>query len=316
MVAAVETMAYVADRGTPWHGLGTPADGLMTAEEALEKSGLDWSVEKRSLAAIGFAEKFGIYRSTDGAGLGIVGKKYVPLQNRDAFAFADNLVDSGDAKYETAGSLWGGKRVFISMELGHLDIQVAGDDSDTKLYLLISNGHDGGGCATANITPIRSVCSNTVNLAIASAKSSFAIRHTGDITRKMLAARDTLGITFKYAEEFSKLANKMALKAVTDAQVLEILRTAVFPIDDETASEERLAEHASTLAFENYLTSDTNDSIRGTAWGAYNGIAEFIDYGMAYRGREVSGQQTRATSLLWGVAAGKKQAAAKALIKL
>lgn len=320
MVAAVETLAYVADRGTPWHGLGTPVEGLMTAAEALDASGLDWSVEKRNIRVQGgevIADKFATVRSTDGAPLGVVGNRYQIIQNKDAFGFADNLVDSGEAKYETAGSLWGGKRVFLSMELNHLDIVVPGDDSAVKMYLMVTNSHDGSGAADAVITPVRSVCQNTVNAAIAAAKSKFRIRHTGNIDAKLLAARDALGISFRYAEEFQKLASKLSAKSIVDEQVLEILRTAVFPIDDETASEERLAEHASQLAFENYLTSDTLTAIRGTAWGAYNGIVEFIDYGATYRGgKQNTVQDVRANSLLWGVGAGKKQAALKALLKV
>lgn len=320
MVAAVETLAYVADRGTPWHGLGTPVEGLMTASEALVASGLDWDVEKQEVFVAGgrnIEGRFATVRSSDGAPLGIVGNRYQIIQNKDAFAFADNIVDSGEAKYETAGSLWGGKRVFLSMELNHLDIVVPGDDSDVKMYLMVTNSHDGSGAADAVITPVRSVCQNTVNAAIAAAKSKFRIRHTGNVDAKLLAARDALGISFKYAEEFKKLAERMALKAVTDQQVLDILRTAVFPIDDEAVSEEVLSDHASTLAFENYLTSDTLNAIRGTAWGAYNGIVEFIDYGATYRGGKSNPvEQVRANSLLWGVGAARKAVAQKALLKV
>ncbi len=319
MVAAVETMAYVEDRGTPWHGLGTPVPGLMTAAEALVAAELDWDVEFQTVQAGNgrlFPNKRATVRASDGAPLGIVGDRYQIIQNRDAFAFADNLVDSGEAKYETAGSLHGGKRVFLSMELGHLDINVKGDDSDTKMFLMLTNSHDSATAAEGVITPIRTVCQNTLNLALSTAKASFKIRHTGDITAKLLQAREALGISFKYAEDFGKLAQRLALKKVTDAQVLDILQNAVFPIDVETASEERLAEHASTLAMENYLQSENLDPIRGTAWGALNGIAEFVDYGMTYKGQTSSDDDVRTNSLLWGTAQGKKQTALKALTAL
>lgn len=319
MVAAVETMAYVEDRGTPWHGLGTPVPGLMTAAEALVAAELDWDVEfdtVQSSTGRLFPNKRMTVRASDGAPLGIVGDRYQIIQNRDAFAFADNIVDSGEAKYETAGSLHGGKRVFLSMELGHLDINVKGDDSETKMYLMLTNSHDSATAAEGVITPVRVVCQNTLNVALAGAKASFKIRHTGNIDAKLLQAREALGVSFRYAEDFGRLADRLALKAVTDAQVLEILRTAVFPIDVDAASEERVAEHASTLAYENYMTSDNLDPIRGTAWGALNGIGEFIDYGMTYRGQTSSDEDVRANSLLWGTAQGKKQAALKALLKV
>jgi phage/plasmid-like protein (TIGR03299 family) len=319
MVAAVETMAYVQDRGTPWHGLGTPVPGLMTAAEAIEASGLDWDVAIRNNKIEGgeiYPDRWGTVRVSDGQPLGIVGRRYQVIQNRAAFAFADNLVDDGQAKYETAGSLWNGKRIFLSMELGHLDITVKGDDSDTKMYLMLTNSHDSATAAEGVITPVRTVCQNTLNLALASAKASFKIRHTGDITAKLLQAREALGISFKYAEDFGRLAQRLALKKVTDKQILEILRTAVFPIDEDAVSEERLAEHSSTLAFENYLHSDNLATVRGTAWGAINGIAEFIDYGVEYRGQNNSAEDVRTNSLLWGTGQDKKQRALKALTAL
>ncbi len=312
MVAAVETLAYVADRGTPWHKQGTPVPGLMTAREALVASGLDWAVEKRSLAAVGFPEKFGLYRSTDDKGLGIVGTRYRVIQNEDAFSFADNLVDSGEAKYETAGSLFEGRKVFLSMELNHLDLQFPGDDSDTKTFLLIANSHDGTGAADAAITMVRSVCANTVTAALSRAQRRFRIRHSGDISKKMLAARDALGITFKYVEKYQAAMTALALKQVTDQQVRDIVN-ALWPVADDLPGDADLSEHPATLALENYLTSPTMDSIRGTAWGAFNGIAEFLDYGVVYRGRTHGAADTRTLSLLKGSADAKKTEALKAL---
>ena len=47
MPANVETMFYV--RVAPWHGLGIYVEETLTSGEALEKSGLDWSVIKRPI---------------------------------------------------------------------------------------------------------------------------------------------------------------------------------------------------------------------------------------------------------------------------
>ncbi len=251
---------------------------------------------------------------------GIVGRRHVTLQNRRAFAFADELLGTEGPKVETAGSLWGGKRVFLSIELGHLQISVPGDTSPTDLYLLLTNTHDGSGSVEGAVTPIRSVCQNTVNLALGAAQSKFKVRHSGDLDYKMAQAGEALNITSNYAAEFQRLADSLATKKIVDAQVLDILRTAVFPIDADAVSAEVLADHASTQAFANYLDSATNDSIRGTAWGALNGIVEFIDYGMEYRaGRGGTGrtvEDVRTDSILAGAAQDKKQRALAALLSL
>jgi Domain of unknown function (DUF932) len=49
-------------------------------------------------------------RSDTGALIGIVGADYEPLDNREAFRFVDELIGS-QLHFETAGSLWGGRRV-------------------------------------------------------------------------------------------------------------------------------------------------------------------------------------------------------------
>ncbi len=319
MVAAVETMAYTQERGTPWHGQGKARKGLATADEMLSDAGLNWIVEKMPVQVVGgpvVPGKFATVRTSDMTPLGIVGTRYSVVQNHDAFGFADNLVDSGEAKYETAGSLFGGRKVFLSMELEHLDISVPGDDSDVKMFLLVANSHDGTGAADAAITPVRTVCANTLNMALAGAKTRFKIRHSGDISRKILAARDALGITFKYAEKFSGVAAGLSLKQVTDQQVLDILRNAVFPVDMDDVEADDVPELASTLAYQNYLTSETVDGIRGTAWGALNGIGEFLDYGVTYRGRRNDANDTRTLAILRGSAVTKKTAALKALQSL
>lgn len=329
MADAVETMAFVGERGLPWwtdgsDPRGRDLDKLQTAADMVVASGQDWDVDLTpvALAAGPFAgqqsaEKFATVRSTDGAWLGTVGRQYQIIQNREAFAFADNLVDSGEAKYETAGSLRGGRVTFLSMELNHLDITLAGEHPDGKIktYLLLSNAHDGSRALEADITKVRVVCANTLNLAIGGATRRFKIRHSGSIDGKLDAARKALGIAFTYDQAFEAAANKLLSKKLLDEQVQAIFRKAVWPIDVDEASEGRIESHPSTLAFETYLRSDNLDPIRGTAWGALNAVAEFVDHEQEYRGRHDTAADVRVNSILWGTAQAKKQAAFQALLK-
>jgi phage/plasmid-like protein (TIGR03299 family) len=310
----VETLMAVSSRPLPWWS-GTSRDGgqirflneLATAAEALTASGLDWQVDKKAIyvgrKGARIENKYATVRDSDGKALGVVGSTYRVIQNDEAFAFCDALVDSGEAKFETAGSLRGGAVVFMSMELDHLDvaIKIAGkkDRDEVRIYGLFTNAHDGSGAARAMITPIRTVCVNTCRIAKLRAHSEFAIRHTGDPKSKLLAARETLGISFRYMEEWSAAAEKLASKKLVDAQVEEIFRTAIWPVTDNMP-EGRLENHASTKAFENYLASETIDNIRGTAWGAYNAVTEYVDHGQEYRGRSNSKEDVRTDSILWG----------------
>jgi phage/plasmid-like protein (TIGR03299 family) len=325
MPANVETMAYSQERGLPWHGEGNAVSGLQTAEEMIEASGLAWEVELQPVAlandpSIISPDKFATVRSTDKAWLGTVGRQYQVVQNREAFQFADDLVDDGQAKYDTAGALRGGRVVFLSMELGHLEVNIdlkGKYDEHLRTYLLLSNAHDGSRALEADITKTRVVCENTLNVGVKGASRRFKIRHSGSIEGKLAAAREALGITFKYDEAFNAAAKQLIQKELVKDQILSILRTAVWPIDDETASESRLENHPSTLAMENLLTSATiPDALRLTGWGVFNAVTEFIDHQQEYRGRYDSIADVRANSILWGTGQAKKQAAFDALVKV
>ena len=113
MAANVETMMYVREK--PWHGLGTEVSEAPTSADALRLAGLDWEVQQKSIQVCG-GSKIENYkanvRSTDGAVLGVVSDSYKIVQNADAFSFTDELI-GGDVRYETAGSLRGGKKIWL-----------------------------------------------------------------------------------------------------------------------------------------------------------------------------------------------------------
>ena len=52
------------------------------------------------------------------------------------------------------------------------------------------------------LTPIRIVCANTQAAAIARAKASFAIRHTGGARGAISEARTAFGLSWRYIEAF------------------------------------------------------------------------------------------------------------------
>lgn len=120
MAALVETMFSVREK--PWHGLGQIVAYAPDSETALELAGLDWNVIQKDIrtaddaaAIAGFKANV---RDADGSVLGIVTDRYKVVQNREAFAFTDALLGEG-VRYETAGSLQGGRRTWMLARLPH-----------------------------------------------------------------------------------------------------------------------------------------------------------------------------------------------------
>lgn len=77
-------------------------------------------------------------RSTDNKVLGVVTDRYQVVQNREAFDFTDAMIGGG-CQYETAGSLFGGKKIFF---LAKTDTATILDD-EVEPYMCFTNNHDG-----------------------------------------------------------------------------------------------------------------------------------------------------------------------------
>lgn len=313
MPAAVETMAYVRD--VPWHGLGTKVEELMTAQEALSAGGLDWTVSKRPIPQPNGEDhpnRVFTVRDSDLSVLGIVGNGYQIVQNAAAFAWADSLVDDGSAKYETVGSLFGGARVFLSMELPD-GISVPGDEGEVKPYLLITNGHDGGTVLQASVTMVRVVCANTWTLALGEATRTFRIRHSGSVEGKLAAARQALGITFTYTDTFASIASMLAKKPVTDLQADKAFAR-LFPVPARAEKSGNIDATDYGKVLEVYQSAPNLDPIRGTAWGVLQAVGEYVDHEVTYSGRRFDDADVRMDSILYGGPAAEKKQRAFAMV--
>ena len=212
MSANVETMFSV--RETPWHGLGRIVIDAPASREALELAGLDWQVESHNIYS-GTGAMIPGYRanvrSTDEAVLGVVSDRYRIVQNEEAFRFTDDLLGEG-VTYETAGSLQGGKKVWMLARLPRKYL-IAGDQ--VVPYLVIFNSHDGSSGVKVAMTPIRVVCQNTLNLALNTAKRSWTARHTENLADAAFVSVGLCGVDQAIAQLY-RLANGFRRLGIVD----------------------------------------------------------------------------------------------------
>ena len=230
MTANVESMFYV--RTAPWHGLGTKVQEAPSSERALALAGLDWKVVQEEIytpqqeLVEGYKANV---RDSDRKVLGVVTDRYKIIQNEEAFAFTDELLGEG-VRYETAGSLQGGKRVWM---LAHMPHEYIISGERISPYLLFSNTHDGSGAVKVALTPIRVVCQNTLNLALANASRCWSMIHTGNIQNKLQEARDTLFMAQKYMDGLGKEFETLRSKTMSDKQVLDYIEM-LLPIEESS----------------------------------------------------------------------------------
>lgn len=232
MAANVETMFSV--RKKPWHGLGTIVMEAPSSADALRLAGLDWNVEQEPIYT-DYNELIEGYkanvRDSDRKVLGVVSERYKVVQNTDAFSFTDELLGKG-VRYETAGSLQGGKKVWLLARLPREYI-IAGERISP--YLVFSNTHDGSGSVKVAVTPVRVVCNNTLNLALSTADRSFSMIHTGNIQDKIQEAKDTLFMAEEYMDCLGLEFEQLRRQRITDEQVKEYIEL-LLPMDKNPSS--------------------------------------------------------------------------------
>lgn len=271
MSANVETMFYAGIK--PWHQLGVKVDEALSSQQAIKMAGLDWTVDAQPIQVVGGQVIDGMkanVRSSDHKVLGVVSDRYKIVQNADAFAFTDILLGEG-VKYETAGSLSSGKRVWLLAKME--TSKVCGDDVEP--YLVFTNSHDGSGAVKVAVTPIRVVCQNTLTLALSTAKRTWSTKHCGDIQGKMDDARNTLGFAASYMENLKEEADKLTQVVVLAPQFADFLMK-MFPTNSKM-SERQIAnvENQRKAVAEIYNHKDDIQKFHGTAYGVLNAIADW-----------------------------------------
>jgi phage/plasmid-like protein (TIGR03299 family) len=278
-------------RGAPaWHGLANvlfDKDEHVNTQTMLDSAKLsNWNIQLEEI------QKPANYRSHKNSFfvtrtnpfdngtdiLGLVGQRYQVVQNEQLFEFGDNLLDGG-ASWESAGSIKNGTIVFGSLVIPReFTLDPNGSNDKTTTYLVVHTSHDGSVAVQASVTPVRVVCQNTLNLALGSTKQSFKLRHTQSVDGKIQVAREALGLTFQYMDDFELEAKALFETAVNDKQFNDIITTIYPKPEADKKMSLKKWETKIDLINDLYFKSPTQENIKGNAWGVLNALTERLDY--------------------------------------
>lgn len=253
----------------PWHGIGSVIEDAPTSEDAIKMARLDWKVKQYAVKANGVTLEnyFCNMRTDKNIPLGVVKGRYKIVQNIEAFDFVDDIVGNKEVpcRYETAGSLFNGKRIFLLVKLPNKEL--LGDDVEN--YLFFTNSHDGTSSLMAGITNVRVVCNNTLQMAIKGAKRTWSCRHTMNITEKKQQAKESLGLAVKYMDSMNDMAEKLYQVKIDE----EIFFRNLF---DKSNMAEKNKEEMVERIHLIYNEKDDLQNFKGTGWGMYNAIADYV----------------------------------------
>ena len=280
-----------------WHKLGTPVGHAMTVDEALDAAHMrGWDVRTEPLTAsvtlpdgttvaLPVPDRQLVLRTNPinaaTEALGVVGMRYTPFANETTTGLLEKLVDAGGAHVETIGALRGGRDTFVTMRMpGHMEFRspITGALDTTDLYISVLNNHTGQAPLRALIAPVRIVCANTQRMAENAARSVVTLRHTGDPAARMREVRELLGLTFAYRDTYVEQCERLIARELDSVVVLDVIED-VFGVKaatterQETPRKERAGE-----VIDLYRTSPTVAPFKGTAYGVYNAVTEYLDH--------------------------------------
>jgi phage/plasmid-like protein (TIGR03299 family) len=275
----IENMVYVGNE--PWHGLGTkvPEEKRLSINDAIIAAGLNWEVGLRHIFTVddrnkrvGILDHYATYRKTDNAVLGFVGANYCPLQNIEAFNWFQPFLNAKVATIETAGSLRGGKRIWILARVESGPKAIKGND-EVRNYILLSNSHDGSLAVRVGFTPIRVVCNNTLCMAYQSEASNLIrVRHTSRILENLDGIKEIMDLANKEFVATVTQYRALAQKEI-NAKDLEKYIRVVFDLKEHSESKKVIP-----TIVDLFESGIGNDLAGKTYWGAYNAANEYLNY--------------------------------------
>jgi len=143
-------------------------------------------------------------------------------------------------------------------------------------YLLLTNSHDGSGPVRVKLTPIRIVCENTLALALNGEEQEVRVRHTAQAGARLKEAHEILGLTNQLYAQLDQIFNDMARKHIDGETFSTYIKTA-FPTKSTPEDRSRVV-YVREKVLELAETGRGSELARGTVWGAYNAVTEFVDH--------------------------------------
>lgn len=289
---------------TMWHREGKvvdPSKRPQTVTAALDLAGINWQAQLTDVyRAVNDADDFvqvpgynAILRSDTKGVLGMVKGRYMPLQNRDAFAILQPLIDAGHAMWETGGGLRGGQDVWglVKFNLDDAAVRDVHAALGLQSYGTIINNHAGMRQVTLLSTDVRIVCNNTLQASLRNSKASstLTVRHTKSVEAKVVEAAEELwgnivarsrvlasqyaALKRTYLDEalFRQLVLDTAVPLPTEPRGASERSKKIFETKNDGYNDRRIKISA-------YWTDGKGHTGDLSAWEAYNGLVEAIDH--------------------------------------
>lgn len=261
-----------------WHNRGVSLGRDLTAQECIEYAGLDFVVAKSPLTSEegDVTDHSAIVRTDKPVGdshrvLSIVKNSYQIVQYKDAFKVFDRIIDRDEAVYDSVGVLGKGERMFL---VAKLPKSFFVDKDEYQKYITVSTSHDYSSAIKVYATPVRTVCSNTLTVAMRKATSMVYYRHTKNVHERMLNVPVFLGLVDQRFNETQKMFNQLVKTPLTHPLFNQYVSD-LFPSENPNR---KTLEHREGVAM--MLQHDDQRNHKDTFYGAFNALTQYVDHSM------------------------------------
>ena len=299
--------AYLASDGTPWHGLGQAlADGtdLDTWRVA---AGMDWTIRRSEIryavsrdanaGLIKLPDQHVLFRSDNNDALGVVSKRYQVVQPGEVLEFFRDIAKAVGLELSAAGTIYGGKRFWATAKIGEASPVSVRDTIGG--YILISTSADGSLATEVRRTTVRTVCKNTLQMAMADAKAAVKVSHRSVFDPAQV--KDFMGLNEAAWDAFRHNLGQLANVDLHEEEAGDIVVQLL-------GNNEKVRESAGFTKimslFNGGAMGSEFDGVRNTAYGLLNAVTEYADHHVRARS-----DQNRFVSSQWGAGADLKQKA-------
>ena len=235
----------------------------------------------------------------------MVGERYTPIQNRDAFAPLQYLHNEGFIEsFEQAGHLGDGKRVFVIAKMAK-GVNVTDADPHSG-RILFSTSHDGSGAYQVRALINRLFCANQIPRVNKLGKRMLTIKHTASSTRRVESLLQAVLAELNWFDEYSEGYHRMLETPVTHPAEEMSFINQIAPLPNMFNATDRQMRAALKKQEDigQRIHSSANHNIKHTVAALFQGAVEYSDFDARGKNGEriLLGRDLAFKSLAWETA--------------
>ncbi len=258
-----------------WANVGEKIGSAKSKAEMMEKSGMAWDVTHRPIhveqpdgTMQRVDDRVAVTRETDGAYLGVVGRRHEIVQPSELFDIAEMLSNEHGVEFVRAGIY---KECRVQWLLAEQKDTVKVGVEEGNKYLLIANAVDGSRSLGITPTMVMPFCGNQIS-AIERSDGATRFRHTRSVRDRIEAVATMYKSSEMGFQRMGKVFNELANRKTTEAQVKKFLRAVA------KRGSEKSQEAQFNILMERYKNGPGQDKRTNSAWKALCAVTDTVDH--------------------------------------